>query len=61
MKRWAMTTLLDEALEAWGFARDGVIDEIENLARPATWRSGPAPEAGPWPELVRAHPRVRAR
>ena len=25
-------TLLDEALEAWGFARDGVIAEVENLS-----------------------------
>ena len=25
-------TLLDEALEAWGFAREGVIEEIENLS-----------------------------
>lgn len=27
-----MTTLLDEALEAWGFARDGVVAEITNLS-----------------------------
>lgn len=26
-----MTNLLEEALEAWEFARDGVIDEIRNL------------------------------
>lgn len=25
------TSLLDEALEAWGYAREGVIDEIRNL------------------------------
>jgi uncharacterized damage-inducible protein DinB len=25
-------TLLEEALEAWGFARDGVIEEVENLS-----------------------------
>jgi uncharacterized damage-inducible protein DinB len=28
----AMTTLLEEALESWGFAREGVIDELENLS-----------------------------
>src|ERR1700693_5459236 len=27
----ARTTLLEEALEAWQFARDGVIDELRNL------------------------------
>lgn len=26
-----LKSLLDEALEAWGFARDGVIAEVENL------------------------------
>ena len=25
------TTLLDEALEAWKYTRDGVIDEVRNL------------------------------
>lgn len=35
-------TLLDETLEAWGFARDGVIDEIENLSdRDMAFRPGP--------------------
>jgi len=27
-----LTTLLEEALEAWGYTRDGVITEIENLS-----------------------------
>jgi len=27
----ARTTLLDEALEAWMFARDGVLDELRNI------------------------------
>ncbi len=27
----ARTTLLEEALEAWTFARDGVVDELRNL------------------------------
>src|ERR1022692_2385885 len=26
-----MTTLLDEALESWQFARQGVVEELENL------------------------------
>ena len=29
-----LTTLLDEALEAWAYTRAGVIDEIENLSSP---------------------------
>ena len=28
----ALTTLLDEALEAWEYTRTGVIEEIENLS-----------------------------
>jgi uncharacterized damage-inducible protein DinB len=31
-KGTTLTTLLEEALEAWGFAREGVIAEIENLS-----------------------------
>ena len=27
----ARTTLLEEALEAWTFARDGVLDELRNI------------------------------
>jgi len=27
-----LTTLLEEALEAWGYTRDGVVTEIENLS-----------------------------
>jgi uncharacterized damage-inducible protein DinB len=44
-------TLLDEALEAWGFARDGVIDEIENLAD-AGMEFRPSPEGRSVAELV---------
>jgi uncharacterized damage-inducible protein DinB len=28
------TTLLDEALEAWGFARQGAIEELQNIPEP---------------------------
>ena len=45
------TTLLEEALEAWGFARDGVIDEIENLPD-AGVEFRPAPEGRSVAELV---------
>ena len=45
-------TLLEEALEAWGFARDGVIDEIENLSE-AELGSRPAEESRSVAELVR--------
>ncbi|MBI4540970.1 MAG: DinB family protein [Gemmatimonadetes bacterium] len=27
----ASTSLLEEALQAWGYARDGVVDEVQNL------------------------------
>ena len=38
------TTLLDEALEAWKFARDGVVDELRNLPdKDLSFR--PAPES----------------
>lgn len=44
-------TLLDEALEAWGFAREGVIEEIENLSdRDMGFR--PADESRTVAELV---------
>jgi uncharacterized damage-inducible protein DinB len=44
-------TLLDEALEAWGFAREGVIEEIENLSdRDMKFR--PANESRTVAELV---------
>ena len=47
-----MTTLLDEALESWGFARDGVIGEIRNLGdRDMEFR--PAPDSRSVAELVR--------
>ncbi|MGH7545673.1 MAG: hypothetical protein ACREKI_05765, partial [Gemmatimonadota bacterium] len=37
-------TLLEEVLEAWGFAREGVIEEVENL--PAErFEFRPAPES----------------
>jgi uncharacterized damage-inducible protein DinB len=32
MRRMALTSLLDEVLEAWLYTRSGVIDEIENLS-----------------------------
>jgi uncharacterized damage-inducible protein DinB len=44
-------TLLDEALEAWGFARDGVIDEIENLEN-ADMAYRPSPESRSVAELA---------
>ncbi|MEO8433195.1 MAG: DinB family protein [Acidobacteriota bacterium] len=47
-----MTTLLDEALEAWGFARDGVIEEIRNL-REKDMPFRPGPESRTISELVR--------
>jgi len=47
----ARTTLLDEALEAWTFARDGVADELRNLPdKDLAFR--PAPEARSALELV---------
>jgi uncharacterized damage-inducible protein DinB len=45
------TTLLEEALEAWGFARNGVIDELRNLPdKDLPFR--PAPESRSALELV---------
>lgn len=45
-------SLLEEALEAWGFAREGVIEEVENL--PADrFDFRPAPESRSVAELVR--------
>ena len=45
------TTLLEEALEAWGFARRGVIDELRNLPdKDLSFR--PAPESRSALELV---------
>ena len=47
----ARTTLLDEALEAWMFARDGVLDELRNIPeKDLSFR--PAPEARSALELV---------
>ena len=47
----ARTTLLEEALEAWTFARDGVIDELRNLPdKDLSFR--PAPGARSALELV---------
>jgi len=47
----ARTTLLDEELEAWTFARDGVADELRNLPdKELGFR--PAPEARSALELV---------
>lgn len=38
----ARTTILEEALEAWKFTRDGVIDEVRNLPdRDLSFRPGP--------------------
>jgi uncharacterized damage-inducible protein DinB len=38
----ARTTLLEEALEAWTFARDGVIDELKGLPdKDLSFRPGP--------------------
>jgi uncharacterized damage-inducible protein DinB len=45
-------TLLEEALEAWGFARDGVIDEVENLSE-TDMELRPAEESRSVSELVR--------
>jgi uncharacterized damage-inducible protein DinB len=45
------TTLLDEALEAWMFARDGVLDELRNIPeKDLSFR--PSPEARSAVELV---------
>jgi uncharacterized damage-inducible protein DinB len=47
----ARTTLLEEALENWKFARDGVIDELRNLPdKDLSFR--PAPESRSALELV---------
>ena len=47
----ARTTLLDEALEAWMFAREGVLDELRNIPeKDLSFR--PAPEARSALELV---------
>ena len=47
-----MTTLLDEALESWGFTRDGVIAEAETIpADQYDWR--PAPQSRSVSELIR--------
>lgn len=44
-------SVLEEALEAWGYARDGVIDEVENL--PADrFDFRPAPQSRSVTELV---------
>ena len=47
-----MTTLLEEALENWGFARLGVIEELENLGE-AEMRFSPHRESRTVAELVR--------
>jgi uncharacterized damage-inducible protein DinB len=48
----AATTLLDEALDGWRFARDGVIAELENI--PAeSFAFSPAPGARTVAELAR--------
>ena len=47
----ARTTLLDEAMEAWMFARDGVLDELRNIPeKDLSFR--PAPEARSALDLV---------
>jgi uncharacterized damage-inducible protein DinB len=47
----APTTLLEEALEAWAFTRDGVTDELKNLPeKDLSFR--PAPESRSALELV---------
>jgi uncharacterized damage-inducible protein DinB len=46
-----LTSLLDEALEAWQYTRDGVIDEIENLSD-ADLRFRPHAESRTVAELV---------
>jgi uncharacterized damage-inducible protein DinB len=47
----AASTLLEEALEAWKYAREGVIAEVENI--PATeFGFRPAPESRTLTELV---------
>ncbi|HYK41633.1 MAG TPA: DinB family protein [Thermoanaerobaculia bacterium] len=51
MKKTEQATLLDEAIEAWGFARDGVIAEIENLSE-AEMAFRPAEESRSVAELV---------
>ena len=51
MARVPYTNLLEEALEAWGWARDGVIAEVRNLpARALDFR--PTPEMRSVRELV---------
>lgn len=47
-----MTTLLDEALESWEFAREGVWEELENLAD-VDVGFRPRPESRSVGELVR--------
>jgi uncharacterized damage-inducible protein DinB len=51
MTKQQETTLLEEALEAWSFARDGVIDEVDNLAD-AGMNFRPSPESRSVAELV---------
>jgi len=46
------TTLLDEALEAWGFTRQGVIDELRNLPE-KSMEYRPSPESRTVAELAR--------
>jgi uncharacterized damage-inducible protein DinB len=46
-----LTTLLDEALEAWAYTRAGVIDEIENLSS-ADLAFRPHPESRTAAEIV---------
>lgn len=48
---YALTSLLDEALENWSFARRGVIDEVKNLPE-GRFDFRPAPEARSVTELV---------
>ncbi len=47
-----MTSLLDEALESWGFARQGVLNELENLEE-IDVRFRPRPESRNVGDLVR--------
>ncbi len=44
--------LLDEAVEAWGYARDGVVDEVRNVPA-GRFGFRPAPESRSVAELVR--------
>jgi uncharacterized damage-inducible protein DinB len=48
----AYTTLLEEALEAWAYCRDGFVEEAENIAE-AEWNFRPAEGSRSVRELVR--------